>query len=128
MLKIFKTVWKDEKRILNIGTKLILSEEELNLKEEVFNFKIFEDAYDFFCKHFYINFYFPTYSLFNKPIIQTIGKNITAKNFEPFKIIKTYREVTDEMTIKELAEDLKADEFCKFLKDRQINFNLDLTK
>lgn len=129
MLKIFRTVWQNgERKPFYAQRNYILSEKNLSSRVEIYDLNTFEGAYDFFNKHF-TSSYFATYSLFDKPVIQKPnGKYITVKNFEPFKIIKTYEDITDRTTIKELAENLKADEFCRFLRDRQVNFDLELTK
>lgn len=136
MLKVFessyKIIWasgKKEKLYYSgfVRSIPILSEE--NLGEEVWDIKEFEEAYDFFNKHSGFYKYFSTVSLFNKPVIYTPEeKYITVKNFEPFKVIKSYEDVTDKISIKDLANDLKADDFCRFLRDRQVNFDLELTK
>ena len=137
MLRVFKSfytiLWENgEKEALEYGVCTrslpVLSEE--NIESEIWDIKNFESAYDFFCKHPYFYKYCSMRSLFfNKPIIHTYeGDNITIKNFVPFKVVKYYEDVTDKVSIKNLANDLTADDFCRFLKDRQINFNLELTR
>jgi hypothetical protein len=136
MLKVFessyKIIWasgKKENLYFNglVSSIPILSEEAIN--EEVWDIKEFSEAYDFFKKHSGFYKYFSTVTLFNKPVIYTPEeKYMTVKNFEPFKVIKTYEDITDKVSIKDLANYLKADDFCRFLRDRQVNFNLELTK
>lgn len=136
MLKVFessyKIIWangKKEKLYFSglVRSIPILSEEALN--EEVWDIKDFVEAFDFFHEHPGFYAYHATLSFFNKLIIEMPeGRCMTVKNFKPFKVIKTYEDVTNKVTIKELANDLKADDFCRFLRDRQVNFDLELTK
>ena len=136
MLKVFESfyeiIWADgekEKLYYDVHTRSLPILSEKILSEEIWDIKNFENAYDFFHEHNYFYGYYSTLSFFNKPIIHASeGGNITVKNFVPFKVIKSYKDVTDKVSIKDLANDLTADDFCRFLKDRQINFNLGLTK
>ena len=136
MLKVFKSfyeiIWADgerEKLYYDINTHTFPILSEVNMDNKMWNIENFENAYDFFHEHPYFYGYYSTLSLFNKPIIHVSeGGSITAKNFVPFKVTKSYEDITDKVSIKDLANDLTADDFCRFLKDRQINFNLELTK
>jgi hypothetical protein len=125
----YKIIWENgEKETLSCYTTPFLSEEVLN--EETQDINNFEDAYNFFHEHYITFGYYTTVSLFNKPIIRDYERDayITVKNFKPFKAIKTYEDITDKVSIRELADKLNADDFCRFLRDRQVNFSLELTK
>ena len=136
MLRVFESsyeiIWasgKREKLCFGAFSRSIPILSEETLSGEVWDIKDFADAYDFFHKHSSFYGYFSTVSLFNKPIIHTPEEQfMTIKNFEPFKVIKTYEDITDKVSIKDLAEDLNADDFCRFLRDRQVKFDLELTK
>jgi len=136
MLRVFKSfyeiIWSDgekEELCYDINTRALPILSETNLDNEMWNLENFANAYDFFNKHPYFYGYCSMRSFFNKPIIyMPEGVCITTKNFIPFKVIKSYEDVTDKVSIKDLANDLSADDFCRFLKDRQINFNLELTR
>lgn len=136
MLKVFDSsyeiIWasgKREKLYYGAFARSIPRLSEETLSGKVWDIKDFVEAYDFFHEHSCFYGYYSTVSFFNKPLIHTPGDGyITVKNFEPFKVIKTYEDITDKVSIKDLANDLKADEFCRFLRDRQVNFDLELTK
>lgn len=136
MLRVFNSfyeiIWADgEKEDLqyNVYTSSLPVLSEENIKDEIWDIKSFEDAYNFFCEHPYFYGYYSMRSLFNKPIVRTPEEaNMTIKNFAPFKVVKSYKDVTNKVSIKHLADKLTADDFCRFLKDRQINFNLELTR
>lgn len=136
MLKVFKSfyeiIWADGEReelYYDINTRALPILSEVNMDDKTWNIKNFEEAYDFFHEHPCFYGYYSTLSLFNKPIIHVPeGDSITVKNFMPFKVIKSYEDITNKVSIKDLANDLTADDFCRFLKDRQINFNFNLTK
>lgn len=136
MLKVFKSfyeiIWADGEReelYYDINTRILPILSEVNIDNKTWDIKNFEEAYDFFHEHHYFYSYYSTLSLFDKPIIHVYERrNITVKNFVPFKVIKSYEDVTDKVSIKDLANDLTADDFCRFLKDRQINFNFNLTR
>lgn len=125
----YEIIWENgEKEKSFVYTNPFLSEEILN--EETQDIDDFEKAYDFFSKPFTFFSYYATVSLFNKPIIRNFERDayMTIKNFKPFKVVKVYEDITEKVSIRELADKLNADEFCRFLKDRQMNFNLELTK
>jgi len=125
----YEIIWENgEKETSSCYTTPFLSEEALS--EETQDINNFEDAYNFFHEHYITFGYYATVSLFNKPIIRNFERDayMTVKNFEPFKVIKTYEDITDKVSIRELADKLNADDFCKFLRDRQVNFSLELTK
>ena len=136
MLKVFKSfyevIWADGEReelYYDVYTRALPILSEVNMDNKTWDIKNFEEAYDFFHEHPSFYGYYSTLSLFNKPIIRIPGEGyMTVKNFVPFKVIKSYKDVTDKVSIKDLANDLTADDFCRFLKDRQINFNFNLTK
>ena len=125
----YDIIWENgEREKSSVYTTPFLSEEILS--EEIQDIDDFEKAYDFFRKHFPFFGYYATVSLFNKPIIRNFERDayMTVKNFKPFKVVKVYEDTTEKVSIRELADKLNADEFCRFLKDRQMNFDLELTK
>lgn len=133
MLKVlnssYEIIWENgEKEKSFVHTSPFLSEEILS--EETQDIDDFEKAYNFFHEHYIFFGYYATISLFNKPIIRNFERDayMTIKNFKPFKVVKVYEDITEKVSIKELADKLNADDFCRFLKDRQMNFNLELTK
>ena len=125
----YEIIWENgEKEKSSVYTTPFLSEEVLS--EETCDIDDFEKAYNFFHEHYIFFGYYATVSLFNKPIIRNFERDayMTVKNFKPFKVIKTYEDITEKVSIRELADKLNADDFCRFLRDRQVNFDLELTK
>ena len=127
MLKIFtfKTIiiWSDTKNVTNISMGRPLPRlSEDDIPDEDFIFNNFESAFEFFSKHLFFGISAST--LFGKSYISSdYFPTITKKNFKPFMVKKCYLDITDRIPIQELAKDLSADDFCRFLKDRDVAFS-----
>ena len=100
---------------------------ENDIPNEDFIFKNFESAFEFFSKHHFSGI--STSTFFGKSYISSYDNDfpsITKKNFKPFMVMKCYLDITDRVSIQELAKDLSADDFCRFLKDREVFFSKNL--
>lgn len=104
---------------------LIYEREGFNGKKFDYHFDNFQEAFDWI-GHGYLRNAEITETLFrHRPQIHistaSIGVSVyyTEKNFKPFDVRIEYVE-RNEISLKELSEMLKADEFCEYLKDRNI--------
>ena len=131
MLRVFTfkyiMVWNNANNAkeIYINGRLIPHLSENDIPDEYFIFKDFESAFKFFSNNRF--FGIDTSKLFGKSYISSdYFSSITKKNFKPFAVIKCSLDITDRVTIQELAKDLKADDFCRFLKDREVSFSANL--
>lgn len=135
MLKVYKTNvfvadLKEEEvmRISNYPCPFL--SENMEDKEIIFN--DFISAYNHFLKDCNSFFHFNSQRtpILNKPAIWNgvEEKYITERNFKPFKVIYFHEDVTENISMQELAKRLSADDFIRFLKDREMQFNSDFIK
>lgn len=130
MLKIFTfkyvIIWSDAKDIKEIYMGRPLPRlSENDIPNEDFIFKNFESAFEFFSNHHFFGIEASTF--FGKSYISSDDfPLITKKNFKPFMVTKCYLDITNRVSIQDLAKDLSADDFCRFLKDREISFSKNL--
>lgn len=130
MLKIFihkyVIIWSDAKDIKEIYMGRPLPRlSENDIPNEDFIFKNFESAFEFFSNYHF--FGIDACTFFGKSYISSDDfPLITKKNFKPFMVTKCYLDITNRVSIQDLAKDLSADDFCRFLKDREISFSKNL--
>lgn len=130
MLRVFTfkyiIIWEDTENVKEIYMgRPIPRLSENDIPNEDFIFKNFESAFEFFSKHHF--FGIDACTFFGKSYISSDDfPLITKKNFKPFMVTKCYLDITNRVSIQDLAKDLSADDFCRFLKDREISFSKNL--
>ena len=132
MKKVFDRVVKvkfngsDEWYDTSIFHHLIYEREEFNGKKFDYHFDNFQKAFDWI-EQGYLQNAETTETLFRRrpqihistASMECDGVYYTEKNFKPFDVRIEYVEKS-EISLKGLSEMLKADEFCEYLKDRNI--------
>lgn len=111
----------------SIFSHLVYEREELNGQKFDYHFDNFKKAFEWI-EQGYLQNAETTKTLFrHRPQIHisTASMNCdsvfyTEKNFKPFDVRIEY--VENEVSLRELSGMLKADEFCEYLKDRNISF------
>ena len=115
----------DEWYDTSIFHHLIYEREEFNGKKFDYHFDNFQEAFDWIEQGYLRNAEITETFFRLRPKIHIstslIGVSVyyTEKNFKPFDVRIEYVE-RNEISLKELSEMLKADEFCEYLKDRNI--------
>ena len=112
----------------SIFSHLVYEREELDGQKFDYHFDNFQKAFEWI-EQGYLQNAETTKTLFrHRPQIHisTASMNCdgvfyTEKNFKPFDVRIEYIE-KNEISLRELSEMLKADEFCEYLKDRNISF------
>ena len=134
MKKVFDRVIKvrfngnNEWHDTSIFSHLVYEREEFDGQKFDYHFNNFQEAFDWI-EHGYLRNAETTETLFkHRPQIHIStasmkcdGVYYTEKNFKPFDVRIEYVE-RKEMSLRELSEMLKADEFCEYLRDRNIPF------
>ena len=99
---------------------------------EEHKFNTFEEAYNFIKQNKMIGIDV-NINLFNKEQIVIHSDDIyakpikmTRKNFKPFIIKNETEELGERITIKELARELSADAFVEWLKDKDMQYKIQL--
>ena len=112
----------------SIFSHLVYEREEFDGQKFDYHFNNFQEAFDWI-EQGYLRNAETTETLFrHRPQIRISttsmkcdGAYYTEKNFKPFDVRIEYVE-RKEMSLRELSEMLKADEFCEYLRDRNIPF------
>ena len=134
MKKVFDRVTKvrfnggNEWYDTSIFHHLVYEREEFDGQKFDYHFDNFQEAFDWI-KQGYLRNAEITETLFrHRPQIHISTASMkcddvyyTEKNFEPFDVRIEYVE-RNEISLRGLSEMLKADEFCEYLKDRNIPF------
>ena len=134
MKKVFDRVTKvrfngsNEWYDTSIFHHLVYEREEFNGKKFDYHFDNFQEAFDWI-KQGYLRNAETTETLFRRrpqihistASMECDGVYYTEKNFKPFDVRIEYVE-RNEISLRGLSEMLKADEFCEYLKDRNIPF------
>ena len=132
MKKVFDRVTKvrfngsNEWYDTSIFHHLVYEREEFNGQKFDYHFDNFQEAFDWI-KQGYLRNAETTETLFRRrpqihistASMECDGVYYTEKNFKPFDVRIEYVE-KNEISLKGLSEMLKADEFCEYLKDRNI--------
>ena len=112
----------------SIFSHLVYEREEFNGQKFDYHFNNFQEAFDWI-EQGHLRNAETTETLFkHRPQIHISTASMkcdsvyyTEKNFKPFDVRIEYVE-RKEMSLRELSEMLKADEFCEYLRDRNIPF------
>ena len=112
----------------SIFSYLVYEREEFNGQKFDYHFNNFQEAFDWI-EQGHLRNAETTETLFkHRPQIHISTTSMkcddvyyTEKNFKPFDVRIEYVE-RKEMSLRELSEMLKADEFCEYLRDRNIPF------
>ena len=112
----------------SVFSHLVYEREEFNGQKFDYHFNNFQEAFDWI-KQGHLQNAETTETFFrHRPQIHISTASMecdsvyyTEKNFKPFDVRIEYVE-RKEMSLRELSEMLKADEFCEYLRDRNIPF------
>ena len=133
MKKVFVRVVKvkfngsNEWYYTSIFYHLIYEREEFNGKKFDYHFDNFQEAFDWIEQGYLRNAEITETFFRRRPKIHIStalpfgSVYYTEKNFKPFDVRIEYVE-RNELSLRGLSEMLKADEFCEYLKDRNIPF------
>ena len=112
----------------SIFSHLVYEREEFNGQKFDYHFNNFQEAFDWIEQGHLRNAETTETFFKHRPQIHISTASMkcdsvyyTEKNFKPFDVRIEYVE-RKEMSLRELSEMLKADEFCEYLRDRNIPF------